>query len=136
MAERSYLGGALVVEALGGNTGAGLFRAQDERGRVAWLARGEPFAYLHAIEFAAPGVRRGFHAHAGHRERLYLFSGTVRLLAGHGGSTVDITLQAGDLATFAPGVAHGLVAQTPAFAVAFGDGTDPIDDCIACPELG
>jgi quercetin dioxygenase-like cupin family protein len=136
MAERSYLDGALVVETLAGDTGTGPFRAEDARGRVAWLARGEPFAYLHAIEFAAPGVRRGFHAHPGHSERLYLFSGTVRLLAGHAGSREAVTLHAGDLATFAPGVAHGLIAETPAFAVAFGSGTDPIADCVACPDLG
>jgi quercetin dioxygenase-like cupin family protein len=136
MAEQSYLDGGLTIQALGANTGAGPFRGEDARGSVAWLARGEPFAYLHAIEFAAPGVRRGFHAHPGHRERLYLFSGAVRLLAGHAGATVDLLLQPGDLVTFAPGVAHGLIAETPAFAVAFGSGTDPIADCIACPELG
>jgi quercetin dioxygenase-like cupin family protein len=136
MRVRSWLDGALTVQALGANTGAGPFRAEDARGGVAWLARGEPFAYLHAIEFSAPGVRRGFHAHPGHAERLYLFSGTVRLLAGHAGATVEITLRAGDLAAFAPGVAHGLIAETPAFAVAFGDGTDPITDSIPCPELG
>lgn len=136
MAVRSYLDGTLTVETLGESTGAGPFRAEDARGAVAWLARGEPFAYLHAIEFNAPGVRRGFHAHPGHAERLYLFSGAVRLLAGHAGSIVAITLQAGDLAVFAPGVAHGLIAETPAFAVAFGDGTDPIIDSISCPDLG
>ena len=133
---RSYLDGALTVEALGGDTGAGPFRAGDARGGVAWLARGEPFAYLHAVEFAAAGVRRGFHAHLGHRERLYLVSGRLRLLASHGGAAVDIMLQAGDLATFAPGVAHGLIAETPAFVVSFGSGTDPIEDSVACPELG
>ena len=136
MAERSYLEGALVVESLGARSGAGPFRAEDERGRVAWLARGEPYEYLHAIEFAAPGVRRGFHAHTGHSERLYLFSGTVRLLAGHAGATADIMLAAGDLATFAPGVAHGLISETAAFAVAFGSGTDPIENSVPCPELG
>ena len=136
MPVRSYLDGAVTVEALGANTGAGPFRAEDARGGVAWLARGEPFAYLHAIEFSAPGVRRGFHAHAGHAERLYLFSGAVRLLAGYGGSAVTIPLRAGDLVVFAPGVAHGLIAETPAFAVAFGEGTDPITDSIPCPDLG
>lgn len=133
---RSYLDGALTVESLGADTGAGPFRAEDARGRVAWLARGEPFAYLHAIEFAAPGVRRGFHAHPGHRERLYLFSGTVRLYAGHAGAVADVLLQAGDLATFVPGVGHGLVSETPAFAVAFGEGTDPIADSVPRPDLG
>jgi quercetin dioxygenase-like cupin family protein len=136
MPVRSYLEGALTVETLGPGTGAGPFRAEDARGAVAWLARGEPFAYLHAIEFCAPGVRRGFHAHPGHAERLYLFFGAVRLLAGHAGSTVTITLQAGDLARFAPGVAHGLIAETPALAVAFGNGTDPIADSTPCPDLG
>lgn len=136
MPVRSYLDGALTVETLGGDTGAGPFRAQDARGGVAWLARGEPFAYLHAIEFSAAGVRRGFHAHPGHGERLYLFSGSVRLLAGHAGSTVEVTLRSGDLATFAPGVGHGLVAETPAFAVAFGNGSDPIADSVPAPDLG
>ena len=135
MSVRSYLDGALTVESLDGGTGAGPFRAGDARGCVAWLARGEPFAYLHAVELNAPGVRRGFHAHPGHRERLYLFSGSVRLLAGRGGARVDIMLQVGDLATIAPGVAHGLIAETPAFVVAFGNGTDPIADSVACPEL-
>ncbi|HLM68756.1 MAG TPA: cupin domain-containing protein [Longimicrobium sp.] len=133
---RSYLDGVLTVEALGADSAAGLFRAEDARGGVAWLARGEPFQYLHAVEFNAPGVRRGFHAHGGHRERLYVFSGTLRLLAAHAGVTVDVTLRAGDLATFSPGVEHGLIAESPAFAVSFGTGTDPITDSVPCPHLG
>jgi quercetin dioxygenase-like cupin family protein len=136
MRMRSYLEGALTVEALRSDSAAGLFRAEDARGGVAWLSRGEPFDYLHAVEFNAPGVRRGFHVHRGHHERLYVFSGAIRLLAAHGGATVDVTLRAGDLATFPPGVAHGLVAEAPAFAVSFGSGTDPITDCVPCPELG
>lgn len=132
---RSYLDGAVTVEVLGGDSAAGLFRAEDARGGVAWLARGEPFAYLHVVEFTGPGARRGFHVHAQHRERLYVFSGTVRLLAARGGETVDLALEAGSLATFAPGVAHGLVAQMPAFAVSFGNGADPIHDTAPSPEL-
>lgn len=136
MPVRSYLDGALTVETLGPGTGPGLFRAEDARGGVAWLARGEPFAYLHVAEFRAPGDRRAFHAHSGHTERLYLFSGAVRLIARHGASSVDFVLQAGDLATFAPGVEHGLVAESPAFAVAFGNGADPIASSTPCPDLG
>ncbi len=136
MPVRSYLEGAVTVETLGPSTGTGLFRAEDARGGVAWLARGEPFAYLHVAEFRAAGDRRAFHAHPEHTERLYLFSGAVRLLARHGGAAIDITLQAGDLAVFAPGVAHGLIAETPALAVAFGNGTDPITGSTPCPDLG
>jgi quercetin dioxygenase-like cupin family protein len=133
---RSYLDGGLTVEVLGADAGAGRFRGSDARGEVAWLARGEPFDSLHAISFSGPGVRRGFHLHAGHTERLYVASGTLRLLAGRGGETVELTLDAGTLATFAPGVAHGLIAESPAFAVAFGSGTDPVSDTIPCPDLG
>jgi mannose-6-phosphate isomerase-like protein (cupin superfamily) len=133
---QSYLEGMLTVEALGSDSAGGLFRAEDARGGVAWLARGEPFDYLHAVEFSGAGVRRGFCMHRGHHERLYVFSGTIRLLAGHAGSTVEVTLHAGDLATFSAGVAHGLIAESPAFAISFGSGTDPVTDCVPCPELG
>ena len=133
---RSYLDGGLTVEVLGGDAATGLFRGEDARGGVAWLARGEPYAYLHAVEFRAAGDRRGFHRHAGHRERLYVFSGTLRLFARRGEETVEVDLVAGSLATFAPGVAHGLIAKSPALAVSFGNGTDPIADSIPCPELG
>jgi quercetin dioxygenase-like cupin family protein len=133
---RSYLDGGLTVEALGADAAAGRFRARDARGDVAWLARGEPFDSLHAISFSGPGVRRGFHLHAGHRERLYVVSGALRLLASWKGATVEVALEPGVLATFAPGVAHGLIAQSAAFAVSFGDGTDPIADTTPCPELG
>ncbi|HEX6372055.1 MAG TPA: cupin domain-containing protein [Longimicrobium sp.] len=133
---RSYLDGGLTVEVLGGDSAAGLFRAWDARGGVAWLARGAPFDYLHAVEFSGAGARRGFHVHRGHSERLYVFSGTLRLLAELGGETVDLQLDAGSLATFAPGVAHGLIAETPAFAVSFGTGTDPIADSTPRPDLG
>lgn len=133
---RTYLDGGLTVQQLGGNAAMGLFRAEDARGGVAWLARGEPFTFMHAVEFRAAGDRRGFHVHAGHEERLYVFSGTVRLVAGRGDDRVEMSLAAGSLATIAPGVAHGLIAESPAFAIAFGSGTDPIADCVACPDLG
>lgn len=133
---QSYLDGAVTVEVLGGDAAAGLFRGGDARGGVAWLARGEPFAYLHVVEFRSPGDRRGFHVHAGHDERLYVFSGTLRLLAAHGGERTEIALPAGSLAILAPGVAHGLIAETPAVAVSFGSGTDPIHDTTPVPDLG
>lgn len=136
MSVRRYLDGALTVEALGGDSAAGLFRAEDARGAVAWLARGEPFAYLHVVEFRAAGDRRGFHRHSGHRERLYVVSGVLRTLAGIDGATVEFTLRAGEFVTFAPGVSHGLIAESPALAVSFGSGTDPITDSVPCPELG
>lgn len=132
----SYLDGGLTVEVLGGDGAHGLFRAEDARGGVAWLVRGQPFEYLHVVEFSRAGARRGFHVHRDHRERLYVFSGTLRLLAERGGETVDLPLEAGSLATFAPGVAHGLIAQSPAFAVSFGSGADPIADATPCPDLG
>lgn len=133
---RSYLDGALTVERLGDDSAEGLFRGEDARGAVAWLARGEPFAYLHVVEFRATGDRRGFHRHAGHRERLYVVSGALRTFAGLDGATVEFTLRAGEFATFAPGVAHGLIAESPALAVSFGSGTDPITDSVPCPDLG
>lgn len=133
---RSYLDGALTVEVLGGDVAAGLFRAADARGGVAWLARGEAFEYLHVVEFSHAGARRGFHVHQGHRERLYVFSGALRLVAERAGETVGVTLDAGSLATFAPGVAHGLIAESPAIAVSFGGGTDPITDSTSRPDLG
>lgn len=133
---RSYLDGGLTVEVLGGDIAVGLFRAADARGGVAWLARGERFEYLHVVEFSGPGARRGFHVHQGHRERLYVFSGTVRLVAEWKGERADISLEAGSLATFAPGVAHGLIAESAAIAVSFGSGTDPITDTTPRPDLG
>ncbi|HEX6912594.1 MAG TPA: cupin domain-containing protein [Longimicrobium sp.] len=133
---QSYLDGAVTVQVPGGDAGAGLFRAADARGGVAWLARGEPFAYLHVVEFRSPGDRRGFHVHAGHDERFFVFSGTVRLLVSKGGVRTEIVLSAGSLAALAPGVAHGFVAETPAIAVSFGAGTDPIHDTAPAPDLG
>jgi quercetin dioxygenase-like cupin family protein len=132
----SYLEGAVTVEVLGGDAAAGLFRGGDARGGVAWLARGEPFAYLHAVEFRSPGDRRGFHVHVGHTERVYVFSGTLRLVAAAGGERTEIVLGAGSLATLEPGVAHGFVAESPCLAVLFGSGTDPIHDFTPAPGLG
>lgn len=137
MLARSYLGGALTVEELGPDSGGGgLFRAEDARGGVAWLARGEPFSYLHALEFRSPGDRRGFHVHADYTERLYVFSGTVRMLAARDGERVEVLLTAGCLVTLAPGVAHGVIAETPAFAVGFGSGADPFSHSTPTPDLG
>lgn len=133
---RSYLDGAVTVRVLGGDAAAGLFRGGDARGGVAWLTRGEPFAYLHVVEFRSPGDRRGFHVHAGHDERFYVFSGTVRLLAAMGGERAEIVLSEGSLAALAPGVAHGFIAEAPAIAVSFGSGTDPIHDTTPVPDLG
>lgn len=133
---RSYLDGGVTVEVLGGDSAAGLFRAGDARGGVAWLMRGEPFQYLHVVEFRSPGDRRGFHVHHGHHERLYVFSGALRLIAEHKGVKVDLLLDAGSLVAFLPGVAHGFVAESPAIAVSFGSGTDPMTDTTPRPELG
>lgn len=134
---RSWLGGALVVERLGATADAGRFHTADARGAVAFLARGGAYEHLHVVEFREAGVRRGFHLHRGHREELYLFLGRVELVArtAGGGETVRVELEAGDLATFAPGTAHGLVALEPAIAVAMGTGTDPIADTVPVPGL-
>lgn len=135
---RSWLGGALVVERLGETADAGRFHTADARGAVAFLARGSAYEHLHVVEFREAGVRRGFHLHRGHREELYLFQGRVELVAraAEGGETVRVELRAGDLATFAPGTAHGLVSLAPAVAVAMGTGTDPIGDTVPVPGLG
>jgi quercetin dioxygenase-like cupin family protein len=131
----SYLDGGVTVEVLGGDSAAGLFRAGDVRGGVAWLTRGEPFQYLHVVEFRNAGDRRGFHVHHGHDERLYVFSGALRLIAEHNGETLDLRLDAGSLVTFVPGVAHGFIAESPAIAVSFGNGTDPMTDTTPRPDL-
>ncbi len=133
---QSYLDGAVRVEVLGGDAAAGLFRGGDARGGVAWLSRGESFAFLHVVEFRAAGDRRGFHVHGGHDERFYVFSGAVRLLAAVGGERAEIVLSQGSLASVAPGVAHGFIAETPALAVSFGSGTDPMLDSAPAPALG
>ena len=133
---QSYLEGELTVRQLGGDPSAGPFRAGDARGAVAWLARGEAFHYLHAVEFAEAGVRRGFHVHPNHTEHFYVFTGSLRLLARTDGEIVDVILSAGDLAVFNPGVAHGLIAQEPTVALAFGNGADPIHDTLPAPDLG
>lgn len=133
---QSYLDGGVTVQVLGGDSAQGLFRAGDARGGVAWLARGEPFDYLHVVEFSHAGARRGFHVHQGHNERFYIFSGTLRLIAEHNGERLDLPLDAGSLVAFTPGVAHGFVAEAPAFAVSFGTGTDPMLDTTPRPDLG
>lgn len=133
---RSYLDGGLTIETLGADAAAGPFRAEDARGAVAWLVCGEPYSYLHAVELNAPGVRRGFHVHPGHHENLYVFSGSLRLIASRGAERVDLSLAAGDLVGLAPGVAHGLIAETPALVVSFGRGSDPLADTLARPDLG
>jgi uncharacterized RmlC-like cupin family protein len=132
----SYLDGAVTVEQLGGDAAAGIFRASDARGSIAWLARGGGYPYLHVAEFTEAGVRRGFHVHANHTEHLYVFLGSLQLLARKEGETVDLVLAAGDLAVMAPGVAHGLVAREPAIAVILGHGADPIHDMQPVPDLG
>ena len=132
---RSYLDGAVTVEVLGGDSAAGLFRAGDERGGVAWLSRSGSFEHLHVVEFASAGARRGFHVHHGHNERLYVFSGTLRMIAEHGGERIDLPLEAGTLVSFSPGVAHGFIAQAPTIAVSFGSGTDPMKDTTPRPDL-
>ncbi|WP_331054307.1 cupin domain-containing protein [Longimicrobium sp.] len=132
---RSYLNGALTVQRLGGDDGESLFHAGDARGAVAWLARGTPFSFLHVVEFAAVGVRRGFHAHTGHTEHFYLFSGALTLIAAAEGGRVQVELAAGDLAVFAPGTAHGLIAREPSVAVAMGNGSDPTRD-VSPVDLG
>lgn len=133
--ERSYLGGAATVRRLGGAGEGERFRAADARGAVAWLARGTPVAYVHAIEFAAAGARRGFHVHAAHAETLYLFSGALDVILRRDGETMRLDLAAGDLLAMAPGVAHGLIAREPSFAIALGDGSDPVIDVTAVPDL-
>ena len=134
---REFLDGGLRVERLGRDAVEGRFRAEDERGAVAWLARGTAYEYLHAIEFRAAGVRRGFHAHREHTESLYVIAGRLSLVAGRaeGGERVTVELAAGDVATFAPDVAHGLVALEPSFAVSLGRGADPIDGGYPVPDL-
>lgn len=124
------------MEQLGGDAAAGLFRAADARGSVAWLARGGAYQYLHAAEFTEAGVRRGFHVHANHTEHFYVFLGSLRLLARKDGQTVDLVLSAGTLAVMAPGVAHGVIAREPAVAVILGHGADPIHDVQPVPDLG
>jgi mannose-6-phosphate isomerase-like protein (cupin superfamily) len=133
----SYLDGGLKVERLDCQPRGGRFRAEDERGAVAWLARGEAYEYLHAIEFRDAGVRRGFHAHREHAETLYVVSGRLQLVARHsgGGDPVRVELTAGDSATFGPDVAHGLIALEPAFAVSLGAGADPIHGGYPVPDL-
>ena len=134
----TYLDGRVTVETLGRDPTAGRFHTGDDRGAVAWLARGEGYDYIHVIEFARAGVRRGFHAHPDHTESLYVFSGTLRMLAreAEGGETVRIDLHAGEMATFAPGVAHGFEALEPSVAIALGRGGDPFDGTVPVPDLG
>ncbi|MDB4950804.1 MAG: hypothetical protein JWM27_3453 [Gemmatimonadetes bacterium] len=133
-------GGGMVIERLGREASGGRFRVEDERGAVAWLARGRAYEHLHAIEFRAAGVRRGFHAHPATTETLYVMAGRLMLFArgSEDGGTVSAELSAGDVATFAPGVAHGFVALEPAFAVALGTGADPLAEggTVPAPDLG
>jgi mannose-6-phosphate isomerase-like protein (cupin superfamily) len=137
MQTRTYLDGGVTVETLTREASDGRFRAEDERGAVAWLARGREFAYLHAIEFRTAGVRRGFHAHRDHSESLFVFSGRLTLFAGRasGGERIRIDLGPGDLVTFAPDVGHGFISLEPCFALAIGTGSDPIDGAYPVADL-
>jgi quercetin dioxygenase-like cupin family protein len=136
MAAKVYLDGWVRVERLGRERVDGRFRGGDLRGEVAWLASGHAYEHLHVVEFAAAGVRRGFHRHVAHRETLYVFTGALRCLASRPGrARLERLLEAGDLVTMAPGLAHGFVAREPSIAVAMGTGSDPVEDCVAAPEL-
>ena len=135
---RSYLGGAVRVERLERERGPdGRFRTGDLRGEVAWIASGQHYEHLHVIEFAAAGVRRGFHRHLASREDLYVFRGSIHFLAraAGGGPRLELDLEAGDLVAIGPGVAHGFIAREPALAVAMGIGQDPVVDVHPAPDL-
>ena len=133
----SHLDGAVTIESVGTSSVDGLFRASDARGEVAWPSVGEPSEYIHIIEFAEAGVRRGFHSHPGHRERLYVFRGALRVLvrAAGGGDVVELRVSAGELIRMGSGVAHGFVALEPTLAVAMGVGANPLGNTVAAPEL-
>ena len=132
---RRYLDGAVTVATLGGDAAEGLFRGGDGRGRVAWLARGTPCEYLHVVELGGPGVRRGFHRHRAHTEQVYVFSGAVTLVVADDDARAEVPLAEGELATIAPGVAHGLVADAASVALVLGTGSDPLADTEATPDL-
>jgi quercetin dioxygenase-like cupin family protein len=126
----------VTLERVGATPADGRFRSADARGEVAWPAIGEPTEYVHVIEFATPGVRRGFHRHTRHRERVYLFRGALSVRARLGaGPAVELTLAAGDLVSFAENVSHGFVSLEPSLAVALGTGSNPMDDTVADPGL-
>lgn len=130
-------GGRLRVEALPPSARTGRFRASDERGEVAWLIAGTEFDSLHVVEFAHADARRGFHVHHRHEEQLYLFRGRLLLVARDvtTGETITRELREGNLATFAPGIAHGLVSRTPTLAICFGRGAVPFEDVEPVPDL-
>jgi mannose-6-phosphate isomerase-like protein (cupin superfamily) len=135
---RDYLGAEVQVRRLGPASGGGRFMAEDIRGRVAFPVVAEPFEYMHIVEFARAGVRRGLHAHPHHEEHFLVFRGELRLAARSASSreTVLIELTEGHLVRMAPGVAHALESCGPGTSVHFGRGSNPITDTIQVPELG
>ncbi len=137
MEERSWLGGAVTVRTLPGPGEGRLFRVEDARGEVAWPVAAEAFAWMHVVEWAEAGIRRGFHRHDAHEEVFYVFRGELRMLARASSSseTVDVEVRAGDRVRFAPGTAHGFVSLTPALGIAVGDGEDPFASTVPTPEL-
>lgn len=134
---REALGGRVRIERLERGGPDTPFMAGDGRGMMAWPVVGESFEYLHVVEFAAPGVRRGLHLHAAHEESFLLFRGSLRVafsLAESEGAEV-VELEAGDLVRMAPGVAHALESLSPALTVHVGRGSHPIHDTLPVPGL-
>jgi len=113
------------------------FLSEDRRGLVAWPLVGGAAEYVHVVEFAAPGVRRGLHAHPEHEESFLVFRGALRLAVAWpiGARPVVLEVEEGDLVRMVPGVAHALRSLGPALTVHFGVGANPLVDCVPAQEL-
>ena len=137
MTPRTLLNGEVEVRRLEHVSDGGPFLAADPRGDVAYPVVGEPFDFMHVVEYARGGVRRGLHAHPGHEEHFAVFRGAMRLAVRSptSGETAVVALSRGDVVRMGPGVAHAVEALEPGLTVHWGRGTDPLASLVRVPEM-
>lgn len=141
--KKRYFSGHLIVETLNADADSyGRFRNSDERGEVAMIVTKGNLEYVELAEFADKGVKRGYHYHTMYTERLYVISGQLYLAAEmlETKEKALIGINAGDVITIMPGVAHAFVSVRKSLVLSMGSGADPFADRhrfseFAFPEL-
>jgi mannose-6-phosphate isomerase-like protein (cupin superfamily) len=127
MADLTFLSGKVVRQSLPvlqstkGSSALPLKRLLLPQGELAqFYDADEPVRYLAFIELRDAGVR-GNHYHNVKEEFIYVIQGELQLVIEDIGSKARevIALQAGDLATIQPGVAHALRTVKPGQAIEF-----------------
>ncbi len=106
---------------------------QDEKGRAVYLNSTASVNTVALLEFAPDGAARGNHYHHHKHETLYLFSGSLTLFYWlPGGSEIrERNLEAGDLVTIEPKLAHAYKALALSIAFEIGVGDFDLSDVIA-----